>query len=219
MQLSDLELQEISSFTQAAPRKFPGLLMDETSKGRANAQFIASYLDGRSQQFTVGNLDAAVGALYHTLFWAAGTEPAPIVHARDTKTQKQKAHDGGVKPFEPSQYSDTSESSWAKEIREGREAHAAQNKKRERDDLRYKETHQTVMTANGRISYAQSEALNKAAAQRHAEEDFRESGKPAAVSQPQRIPLHATPQDLKNYDREQIREWMQRRKIAGLPIN
>jgi len=38
------------------------------------------------------------------------------------------------------------------------------------------------MTANGRISYAQSEAVNKAAAFRHAQEDALEVGRPAPVA-------------------------------------
>lgn len=208
------QINEISiQFRDYAPK---GFILDA-----ANGGLIQAYLVAKGLDVTIESISTAIEALKFSLEWEPGFAPtapvAPVV--RDARTQKQKAHDGGVKPFEPSQYSDTSESSWAKEIREGREAHAQQNKKRERDELRHKETHQTVMTANGRISYAQSEALNAAARRRHAQDDAREFGNPAAVSQPQRIPLHATPQDLKNYDREQIREWMQRRKIAGLPIN
>src|ERR1700738_661286 len=97
MQLSELELKEIDNFTTAAPGKFTGLIMDETSQGRANANSIASYLDGRNQQFTVGNLDAAVIALQHVLFWLKGNEP--VVASSDNRTRAQRAVDGGINPY------------------------------------------------------------------------------------------------------------------------
>ena len=177
--LTQEELQEIANFDTAAPGKFTGLIMDSTSQGRANANSVASYVLGRGLPFTVANLDAAVIALQFVLFWAAGTAPvAPV--ARDTRSQRQRAHDGGITPFEPT-HSDTTETNWAREIREGKEANANRLAAQKKAAERWTETHQVIQGPNGRISYAQSEALNKAAAQRHAEEDARESGKPVRV--------------------------------------
>jgi hypothetical protein len=214
MSLTKEEFQEIEKFTKAAPTLFTGFIMDETPQGRANAQSLASFLDGRSQQYTATNLTAAVIAMQHVLIWEKGQEPAAPSDKRDSKTLDSLK-------YTPTIHSDRAngiESSFARDIREGREKHVADNIRRERDAQRYKETHQTRVSPSGRTDYAESNRLNDEARRRHAEEDARESGKPAVGTQPQRIPLHATPQDLKNYDREQIREWMQRRKIAGLPI-
>jgi hypothetical protein len=218
--LTQEELQEIASFNAAAHSKFTGLLMDDGPGGRANANSIISHLYGQGLPLTVANLDAAVVSLQYVLFWSKGNEPVPVTVGRDTRSQTQKAHDAGISSYvREGTHADTSESSWARDIREGREKHVADNKKRERDDQRRRETSQVVLSPNGRQNFAASNALNDEARKRHAEQDARESGKPAVATQPQRIPLHATPQDLKSYDRGQIREWMQRRKIAGLPIN
>jgi hypothetical protein len=115
--------------------------------------------------------------------------------------------DCGINPYERTHYSDTSESDWARGVREGREKHVAENKKRERDAQRYKETHQTVLTANGHVSYAQSTALNKAAAQRHAEEDARESGKPVPVATGFRV-IPADEIDFYKYAPEEIKAYL-----------
>jgi hypothetical protein len=180
--LTEMELLEIQKFTQGAPAKYTGLLMDETAKGRANATMIASFLDARGQQYTVGNLDAAVISLQHSLSWAPGTEPT----AQDTRsTRAPRDTNNGVPRYEGTQYTDRAngiESSWAKDVREGREAHVQRNKQRERDAQRYKESHQTVLSPNGRTNYAESNRLNEQARQRHLAEDARESGRPAPVA-------------------------------------
>jgi hypothetical protein len=194
--LTQEEFAEISRFEQEAPTKFPGLFFnDGTLQARANTQSIASYISGRNEQYSVASLSAAVVALQFTLLWAPGFAPVtPVALRGDTRTQRQRAHDGGIAPYErEGTHADTGESSWARDIREGREKHVADNKKRERDEQRYRETHQTVMTANGRISYAQSEAVNKAAALRHAQEDSLESGRPITVATgPRSIPSSET---------------------------
>jgi hypothetical protein len=170
--------QEIQNFITEAPRKYTGLIMDNSLQGRANSNSIASYVLGRGLPLTMENLDAAVVALQFLLFWTAGNEP--VVAPSDNRTRAQKAYDGGITPHQKT-HSDTSETSFARDVREGREKHVADNKKRELDALRYKETHQTVISPNGRTNYAESNRLNEQARQRHLAEDARESGRPIPV--------------------------------------
>jgi hypothetical protein len=194
------EIDQIArEFKQRAPK---GFILEA-----ANGGMIQSYLAAKGLPVTLDNISAAIEALKYNLEWEHGFSPvAPATVARDTRSQRQKAVDGGVNPYEPT-HSDISESAWAKGVREGREKHIAENKKREREELRYRETHQTVMSPNGRISYAQSEALNKAAAQRHAEEDARESGRPAPVATGFRV-IPATETNFSNYSAEEIKAYL-----------
>lgn len=187
---SATEINQIAiEFKKHAPK---GFILDANNGGQ-----IQAYLKAKNLPVTIETISAAIKALEFSLDWEPGFVPtAPVVQpvARDTRTQKQKAHDAGISSYErEGTHADTGESSWARDIREGREAHAARNKKRERDEQRYRETHQTVMTANGRISCAQSEAVNKAAALRHAQEDSLESGRPITVATgPRSIPSSET---------------------------
>jgi hypothetical protein len=187
--------QEIQNFITEAPRKYTGLIMDNSLQGRANSNSIASYVLGRGLPLTMENLDAAVVALQFLLFWTAKNEPTPI--AQDTRsTRAPRDTNNGVPRYEGTQYTDRAngiESSWAKDVREGREKHVADNKKRERDAQRYKETHQTVLSPNGRTNYAESNRLNEDARQRHLAEDARESGRPIPVQTgPRSIPSSET---------------------------
>jgi hypothetical protein len=216
MSLSELELSEISSFTKAAPTLFTGLIMDESPQGRANAQSIASYIDGRQEPYTVKNLTAAVIALQYVLFWSPGTEPVAV--PSDNRTRAQRAVDGGINPYQPTQYNDNAngiESSWAKEIREGKEKNAARITAKAKANLRFRETHQIVQGPNGRVSYAQSEALNKAAAQRHAEEDARAAGRPAPVVKSFRVIPEGTT-DFTPYSPEELKAHLSKRKGGHL---
>jgi hypothetical protein len=222
--LTELELQEIATFTKAAPTLFTGLVMDETSRGKANAQSIASYLDGRSQQYTVANLTAAVIALQHTLCWTAGNEPGAV--PSDNRTRAQKAADGGIRPYEPTHYNDAAngiESSWAKNIRLGKEAQAQKDAAKEKVNRRFKETNQVVQNkVNGGIDYAASNELNEQARRRHAAEDAqgaRAAGKPipvAATTKVRVIPAGTT--DFTGYSAEELKAYLARGKgRAGEP--
>ena len=113
------------------------------------------------------------------------------------------------------QHSDTSESGWARDIRLGKEANASRLAAKKREEEHFRETHQTVMTANGRISYAQSEAVNKAAAQRHVEEDARESGKPVSVATGFRV-IPADETDFSKYKPEEIKAYLAKQKGGHL---
>jgi hypothetical protein len=221
---TESELQEIATFTEAAPTLFTGLVMDETSQGRANAQSIASYLDGRSQQYTVANLTAAVIALQYVLFWTAGNEP--LTAPSDHRTRAQKAHDGGIKNYEPTHYNDAAngvESIWAKNIRLEKEAKAQKDAAKEKANRRFKETNQVVQNkVNGGIDYAASNALNEEARRRHAAEDAQEAraaGKPipvAATAKVRVIPTGTT--DLTGYSAEELKAHLARSKgRAGEP--
>jgi hypothetical protein len=191
MSLTQEGLQEIANFNAAANSKFTGLLMDDSPGGRANANSIISHLYGQGLPLTVANLDAAVVSLQYVLFWSKGNEP--IVAPSDNRTRAQKAADGGINPYvREGTHADTSERSFARDVREGREKHVADNIRRERDALRYKETHQTVLSPNGRTNYAESNRLNDEARKRHAEEDTRESGKPVQVTGFRVIPDNGT---------------------------
>jgi hypothetical protein len=218
--LTQEEFAEISRFEQEAPTKFPGLFFnDGTLQARANTQSIASYISGRNEQYSVASLSAAVFALQFTLLWAPGFAPVapvtPVAPLGDTRTQRQRAHDGGIRPFEQTQYTDTSESSWARDIREGREKHVAENKKRERDAERYKQTHQTVLSPNGRTNYAESNRLNEEARQRHLAEDARESGRPVPVATGFRV-IPAGTTDFSPYSAEEIKSYLARNKGGHL---
>jgi hypothetical protein len=170
--------QEIQNFITEAPRKYTGLIMDNSLQGRANSNSIASYVLGRGLPLTMENLDAAVVALQFLLFWTAGNEP--VVAPSDNRTRAQKAYDGGITPHQKT-HSDKSETTFARDVREGREKHVADNIRRERDALRYTETHQTVISPSGRTNYAAQNTLNEEARQRHLAEDARESGRPIPV--------------------------------------
>lgn len=186
--LTHEELQEIANFDTAAPRKFTGLIMDSTSQGRANANSVASYVLGRGLPFTVANLDAAVVALQYVLFWSKGNEP--VVAPSDNRTRAQKAFDGGVTPYEPTHYNDRAngiESSWTKDIREGKEKNAARIAAQKKAAERWTETHQVVQGPNGRQNFAASNELNEQARRRHAEEDAAQSGKPVRLQPSFRI--------------------------------
>jgi hypothetical protein len=155
MQLSELELKEVENFTTAAPGKFPGLVMDQSPQGRGNASQIAGYIDGRQEKFTAANLDAAVIALQQTLSWVEGYAPtAPTPAAQDTRTKIQRSYESMV-PINRNSHSDTSESQWAKDIREGRKANADRLAAQAKKEQRYRETHQSVVSPSGRIDYAQ----------------------------------------------------------------
>jgi hypothetical protein len=209
--------QEIQNFITEAPRKYTGLIMDNSLQGRANSNSIASYVLGRGLPLTMENLDAAVVALQFLLFWTAGNEP--VTAPSDNRTRAQKAVDGGINPYQPTQYNDAAngiESSWAKDVRLGKEKAAAQLAAKAKADLRFRETHQTVQGPNGRTSYAQSEALNRAAAQRHAEED-RAAGRPAPVAKSFRVIPQGTT-DFTGYSAEELKAYLARSKgRAGEP--
>ena len=194
MQLSESELQEIENFTKAAPTLFTGLIMDESAQGRANANSVISHLYGQGLPLTVANLTASVVALQHVLFWTAGNEPVSV--PGDNRTRAQKAHDGGIKNYEPTAYNDAAngiESSWAKDIRLGKEAKAQKDAAKEKANQRFKETNQVVQNkVNGGIDYAASNALNEEARRRHAAEDSAQSGKPARVTGFRVIPDNET---------------------------
>jgi hypothetical protein len=186
--------QEIQNFITEAPRKYTGLIMDNSLQGRANSNSIASYVLGRGLPLTMENLDAAVVALQFLLFWTAGNEP--VVAPSDNRTRAQKAADGGIRPYEPTGYVDAAngiESSWAKEIREGKEAKVQKAAALAKENLRFKETNQVVQNkVNGGIDWAASNALNEEARRRHAAEDAQASGKPARVTGFRVIPDNET---------------------------
>jgi hypothetical protein len=176
--LTQDELQEIANFEKAAPTLFTGFLMDNSPRGRSNATLIAGFLEGRSQKYTVANLTNAVIELQFVLSWAPGTEPVAV--PSDNRTRTQRARDGGINPYQPTQYNDNAngiESDWAKDIRLGKEANAARLAAKAKADLRFRETNQVVQGVNGRQNYAASNALNEEARRRHAAEDARDSGK------------------------------------------
>lgn len=181
MSLTPEEFKEIENFTAQAPTLFTGFIMDLTPAGRANAASIASYLDGRSQKYTVANLTAAVIALQHVLLWTAGN--API--ARSDK----RPSDG--RKYEPSIYSDAAagiESDFARKVRESKEKLAAQLAAKDKATKRWAETHQVVQNKiNGRQDFAASETLNDQARRRHLVEDQAE-----ARAAGKKIPVAAT---------------------------
>jgi hypothetical protein len=219
MSLTQEEIQEIRNFEKQIPSLFTGFIADDSLQGRSNTNAIFSYLIGRGLPFTVSNLTAAVVALQFTLIWVPGTEPVPVVAPSDNRTRAQKAVDGGINPYQPTQYNDAAngiESSWAKDVRLGKEKAAAQLAAKAKADLRFRETHQTVQGPNGRTSYAQSEALNKAAAQRHAQED-RAAGRPAPVAKSFRVIPEGTT-DFTGYSAEELKAHLAKRKgRAGEP--
>jgi len=81
-------------------------------------------------------------------------------------------------------------------------------------DLRFRETHQIIQGLNGRANYAQSEALNKAAAQRHAEEDACESGRPVTVAKSFRV-IPADETDFSKYEPDELKAHLARKKSGG----
>jgi hypothetical protein len=193
MGLKETELKEIENFTQAAPKLFTGLIMDETPQGRANANSVISHLYGQGLPLTMANLTASVVALQWTLFWAPGTEPT----AQDTRsTRAPRDTNNGVPRYEGTQYTDRAngiESSWAKDIRLGKEAKAQKDAAKEKANQRFKETNQVVQNkVNGGIDYAASNALNEQARRRHAAEDAAQSGKPVRQTGPRSIPSSET---------------------------
>jgi hypothetical protein len=192
--LTQDELQEIANFEKAAPTLFTGFLMDDSPRGRSNATLIAGFLEGRSQKYTVANLTNAVIELQFVLSWAPGTEPIAV--PSDRRTRAQKAVDGGINPYQPTQYNDAAngiESSWAKDIRLGKEAKAQKDAAKEKANRRYKETNQVVQNkVNGGIDYAASNELNEQARRRLAAEDAQASGKPVRVTGFRVIPDNET---------------------------
>jgi hypothetical protein len=205
---SATEINQIAiEFKQRAPK---GFILDGANGGQ-----IQAYLAAKGLPISLDNISSAIEALKYNLEWEHGFAPvAPAPAARDTRSQRQKAVDGGINPYEPTHYSDTSETSWGKEIRQGREANALRLATKKRDEQRYRETHQTVVSPNGRTSYAQSEALNKAAAQRHAEEDARESGNPVATAIGFRV-IPAGETDFSKYSPEELKAYLARKKNGG----
>jgi hypothetical protein len=210
--LTELDLKQIEQFTAAASTNFPGLLADESPQGRSNAQAIVSFLVGHNQQFTLANLNAAVVILQYVLSWSPGLEPSPVASV-DTRSQSQRAHDGGI-PTHRDTHTDTSESGWARDIRAGQAANAARLANKKRDDERFRELHQVVMSPNGRVSHAETEALRKAAAQRHAEENARESGRPVAAATGFRV-IGDGETDFSKYQPEEIKAYLARKKSGG----
>jgi len=194
MGLTELEMKEIENFTKAAPTLFTGLIMDESAQGRANANSVISHLYGQGLPLTTANLTSSVVTLQHVLFWTAGNEP--VTAPSDHRTRAQKAHDGGIKHYEPTHYNDAAngiESIWAKNIRLEKEAKAQKDAAKEKANRRFKETSQVVQNkVNGGIDYAASNALNEEARRRHAAEDAQASGKPVRVTGFRVIPDNET---------------------------
>jgi hypothetical protein len=178
--MSDLtpkDIVEIEKFTTTAHEKYTGLIMDSTIQGRANSNSVAAYVLGRGLPLTMENLDAAVVALQFVLFWTVGNAPV-VAPSRDSKILDSLK-------YTPSIHSDRAngvESSWTKDIREGKEKNAARLAAKAKADLRFRETNQVVQGINGRQDYAASNALNEEARRRHAAEDAAQSGKPAPVA-------------------------------------
>jgi hypothetical protein len=216
MSLTQEELKEIETFEKAAPMLFTGFIMDDTPQGRANAQSLASFLDGRSQQYTVANLTAAVIALQHVLIWEKGHEPIT-----DTRTRAQKVADSGVNTYHQTLHSDTAngvESSWAKDVRLGRESKAQKAAALAKQNLRFRETSQIVQNkVNGGVDWAASNALNEAARQRHLAEDLAAGKLPvAATTKVRAIPAGTT--DFTGYSPEELKAHLARSKgRAGEP--
>jgi hypothetical protein len=192
--LTQKDIVEIEKFTNTAHEKYTGLIMDSTIQGRANSNSVAAYVLGRGLPLTMENLDAAVVALQFVLFWTAGNEPGAV--PSDNRTRAQKAHDGGIKNYEPTHYNDAAngvESIWAKNIRLEKEAKAQKDAAKEKANRRFKETNQVVQNkVNGGIDYAASNALNEEARRRHAAEDAQASGKPVRVTGFRVIPDNET---------------------------
>lgn len=205
---SATEITQIAiEFKKHAPR---GFILDANNGGQ-----IQAYLAAKGLPISIETIAAAIETLKYTLDWEKGFAPVPVTAARDTRSQTQKAHDAGISSYQrEGTHADTSESGWARDIRLGREANASRLATKKRDEQRYRETHQTVMTANGRISYTQSEVLNKAAAQRHAEEDARESGRPVTVAKGFRV-IPADETDFSKYEPEELKAHLARKKSGG----
>jgi hypothetical protein len=179
------EINQIAiEFKKHAPR---GFILDANNGGQ-----IQAYLAAKGKPITIETISAAIEALKYSLDWEQGFAPVPVAPVGDSRSQRQKAVDGGIRPYEPTGYVDAAngiESSWTKEIRSGQAANAARLAAKAKADLRFRETHQVVQGPNGRISYSQSEAANKAASLRHAQEDFLEPGRPVTVATgPRSIP-------------------------------
>ena len=206
---SATEINQIAiEFKKHAPR---GFILDANNGGQ-----IQAYLAAKGLPISIDTIQRAIEALKYTLDWEQGFAPTPVAPvARDTRSQKQKAVDGGINPYEPTQHSDTSETGWAHDIRLGKEANASRLATKKRDEQRFRETHQTVMTANGRISYAQSEAANKAAALRHAQEDALESGRPVAVATGFRV-IPADETDFSKYTPAELKTYLAKQKGGHL---
>jgi hypothetical protein len=215
--LTQDELQEIANFEKAAPTLFTGFLMDDSPLGRSNATLIAGFLEGRSQKYTVANLTNAVIELQFVLSWAPGTEPIAV--PSDNRTRAQRAVDGGINPYQPTQYNDAAngiESSWAKDVRLGKEKAAAQLAAKAKAAERFRETHQVVQGPTGRQNFAASNELNRLAAQRHAEED-RAAGRPAPVAKSFRVIPEGTT-DFTPYSPDELKAHLAKRKgRAGEP--
>jgi hypothetical protein len=215
--LTQKDIVEIEKFTNTAHEKYTGLIMDSTIQGRANSNSVAAYVLGRGLPLTMENLDEAVVALQFVLFWTAGNEPVAV--PSDNRTRAQTAVDGGVNPYVPTHYNDAAngiESSWAKDVRLGKEKAAAQLAAKAKAAERFRETHQVVQGPTGRQNFAASNELNRLAAQRHAEEDARESGKPVRVTGFRVIPAGTT--DFTGYSAEELKAHLARSKgRAGEP--
>ena len=217
MGLTELEMKEIENFTKAAPTLFTGLIMDESAQGRANANSVISHLYGQGLPISVANLDAVVIELQHTLFWSPGDEPV-----RDTRAPR--GTNNGVPRYEGTQYTDRANgivSEWTKEIRAGQAANAARFAAKAKADIRFRETHQQLVGPDGRVSHAQSEAANKIAAARHAQEDAIESGRPITVATgPRSIPSSETDPNyqawLRTASADEIKTYLSRKGRSHL---
>jgi hypothetical protein len=142
------------------------------------------------------------------------------VPSGDRRTRAQKAHDGGIKNYEPTHYNDAAngiESSWAKNVRLEKEAKAQKAAALAKENLRFKETNQVVQNkVNGGVDYAASNELNEQARRRHAAEDAQEAraaGKPipvAATTKGRVIPAGTT--DFTGYSAEELKAYLARSK-------